>query len=78
MGSTEPNPTRVHNDVHVTTKVAADEQAPSRMSWDEESEARLEALDLAAERGAAGHPVVTLDGHGRVVLHHPDGSAELR
>jgi len=49
-GSTEPNPTRVHNDLHVTAKVAADDQALSRMSWHDEAEARLDALGLAAER----------------------------
>jgi len=59
-------------------RVTADEQALVRMAWDEEAEARLDALDLAAERLEAGWPVVTLDEHDRVVLHHPDGSVEHR
>jgi len=58
--------------------ISADEQALVRLAWDEEAEARLDALDLTAERHEDGWPVVTLDDQDRVVLHHPDGTVEQR
>jgi hypothetical protein len=58
--------------------LSGDEQALVRRAWDEESEERLDALDLAAERRAGGWATVTLDDQDRVVLHHPDGRVEQR
>lgn len=58
--------------------LAADEQALIRTAWDAEAEERRADLDLAAERHAAGWPVVTLDDDGRVVRRHPDGTVEQR
>jgi hypothetical protein len=56
--------------------LAGDEQALVRTAWDEEAEERLRSLDLAAERHAAGLPIIILDEDGQVVRHHADGSRE--
>jgi hypothetical protein len=59
-------------------RLTGDEQALVRTAWDEEAEERLASLDLAAERSAAGLPVIILAEDGEVVRRHPDGSIERR
>lgn len=58
--------------------LAGDEQALVRTAWDDEAEERLASLDLAAERHAAGFPIIILDEDGQVVAHHADGRREGR
>jgi hypothetical protein len=54
----------------------ADEQALVRTAWDAEMDHRLASSNLAADRHAAGQPVITLDEDGNVVRHMPDGTVE--
>lgn len=54
----------------------ADEQALVRTAWDEEMDQRLASSNLAADKHAAGQPVITLDEDGNVVRHMPDGTVE--
>lgn len=56
--------------------LAADEQALVRAAWDQEMEQRLVESDIAADKHAAGQPVITLDADGNVVRHMPDGTIE--
>ena len=56
--------------------LAGDEQAMVRTAWDEEMDERLAASDVAADKHAAGLPVITLDEDGNVVRHLPDGTVE--
>lgn len=54
----------------------ADEQALVRAAWDEEMDERLASTDVAADKHAAGQPVITLDEDGHVVRRLPDGTVE--
>ena len=56
----------------------ADAQALVRTAWDEEMDASLASTDIAADKHAAGQPVITLDADGNVVRHLPDGTIERR
>lgn len=57
-------------------RLPADEQARIRAAWDEGIEARLASSDVAADKHAAGQPVITLDEEGNIVCHLPDGTIE--
>jgi len=57
-------------------RLSADEQALVRRAWDEEMDERVAAADVAADKRAAGQPVITLDDDGHVVRHLPDGTVE--
>lgn len=54
----------------------ADEQALVRTAWDEEMDERLASTRIAADKRAAGQPVITLDDDGNVVRHMPDGTVD--
>lgn len=57
-------------------QLSADEQALVRTAWDEQMDQRLATSDVAADKHAAGQPVITLDDDGNVVRHLPDGTIE--
>jgi hypothetical protein len=57
-------------------RLPADEQALVRTAWDEEMDEHLVSTDIAADKRAAGQPIITLDENGDVVRHLPDGTVE--
>ncbi len=57
-------------------RLPADEQALVRTAWDEEMDERLAASDVAADKHAAGQPVIVLGRDGKVVRHLPEGTVE--
>ena len=57
-------------------RLPADEQALVRTAWDEEMDASLASTDIAADKRAAGQPVITHEQDGNVARHPPDGTVE--